>query len=44
MTLEARLRWKEQVKKKREEIGLKYKEKKKYWLVGRKSAQSYTIS
>ena len=36
MTLDAKLRWKVLVKKKREELGLKYK--KMYWLMGRRSA------
>ena len=35
ITLDARLRWKAHVKKKREEIGLKYK--KMYWLLGKHS-------
>jgi uncharacterized protein with GYD domain len=34
MTLDAKLRWKAHVKKKREELGLKYK--KMYWLMGRR--------
>jgi len=38
MTLDAKLRWKTHVKKKREELGLKYK--KIYWLMGRRSALS----
>jgi uncharacterized protein with GYD domain len=38
MTLDAKLRWKAHVKKKREELGLKYK--KIYWLMGRRSALS----
>jgi len=38
MTLDAKLRWKEHVKKKREELGLKYKQM--YWLMGRRSAIS----
>jgi hypothetical protein len=38
MTLDAKLRWKVHVKKKREETGLKYKHT--YWLMGRKSALS----
>jgi len=33
MTLDAKLRWKAHVKKKLEELGLKYK--KMYWLIGR---------
>jgi hypothetical protein len=33
MTLDAKLRWKTHVKKKREELGLRYK--KMYWLIGR---------
>jgi hypothetical protein len=32
-TLEAKLRWKAHIKKKREELGLRYK--KMYWLIGR---------
>jgi uncharacterized Fe-S radical SAM superfamily protein PflX len=32
--------WLVHVKKKREELGLKYKKKKKYWLIGRRSALS----
>jgi hypothetical protein len=38
MTLKAKLRWKVHVKKKREELDLKYKQM--YWLVGRRSALS----
>jgi len=38
MTLGAKLRWKAHVKKKREELGLKYK--KMYWIMGRRSALS----
>ena len=38
LTLDAKLRWKAHVKKKREERRLKYK--KMYWLVGRRSALS----
>jgi hypothetical protein len=38
MTLDAKLRWKVHVKKKREELGLKYK--RMYWLTGRRSAMS----
>jgi hypothetical protein len=38
LTLEAKLRWKAQVKKNREELGLRYN--KMYWLVGRRSALS----
>ena len=38
MKLDARLRWKVHVKKKREELGLKYK--KMYWLMGRRSVVS----
>ena len=38
VTLDAKLHWKAHVKKKREEIGLKYK--KMYWLMGRRSALS----
>lgn len=35
MTLDVRLRWKVHIKKKREELGIKYK--KMYWLLGRSS-------
>lgn len=35
MTLDAKLRWKEHVKKKRTELGLKYRQH--YWLLGRNS-------
>lgn len=38
MTLDAKLRWKAHVKKKREELGLKYS--KMYWLIGRQSTLS----
>jgi hypothetical protein len=38
MALDAKLRWKAHVKKKREEFGLKHK--KMYWLMGRRSALS----
>jgi uncharacterized protein with GYD domain len=38
MTLDAKLRWKAHIKKKREELGLKYK--KIYWTIGRRSALS----
>jgi len=38
MALNAKLRWKAHIKKKREELGLKYK--KMYWLTGRRSAMS----
>lgn len=38
MTLDAKLRWKPHVKKKKEEIQLKYR--KMYWLLGRHSALS----
>ena len=38
MTLDAKLRWKAHVKKKREELGLKYE--KLHWLMGRRSALS----
>jgi hypothetical protein len=38
MTLVAKLRWKAHVKKKREELGLKYK--KMYWITRRRSALS----
>jgi hypothetical protein len=38
MTLDAKLRWKVHVKKKREELGLKYRQL--YWLMGRKSVLS----
>jgi hypothetical protein len=36
MMLDAKLRWKVHVKRKREELGLKYKQM--YWLMGRRSA------
>ena len=38
MTLDAKLRWKPHVKKKQEELKLKYRQM--YWLMGRKSALS----
>jgi hypothetical protein len=38
MMLDAKLRWKVHVKKKREELGLKYR--KMYWLLGRRSTLS----
>ncbi|XP_039297911.1 uncharacterized protein LOC111054701 [Nilaparvata lugens] len=38
MTLDARLRWKAHVKKKREELGIRYR--RIYWLIGRNSALS----
>ena len=38
MTLDAKLRWKAHVKKKREEMDLKYK--RIYWLIGRNSSLS----
>jgi len=38
MTPDAKLQWKGHVKKKREELGLKYKHM--YWLMGRRSALS----
>jgi len=38
LILDAKLRWKAHVKKKHEELGLKYK--KMYWLTGRWSALS----
>jgi hypothetical protein len=38
MTLDAKLRWKVHVKKKRDELGLKYT--KMYWLLGRRSTLS----
>jgi hypothetical protein len=38
MTLDAKLRWKAHVKKKREELALRYK--KMYWLLGRNSSLS----
>lgn len=38
MTLDAKLRWKEHVKKKREQLGIKFK--KMYWLLGRTSQLS----
>jgi hypothetical protein len=39
MTLDAKLRWKTHVKKKREDLGLRYK-KKMYWQIGRDSSLS----
>jgi hypothetical protein len=36
MTLDAKLRWKVHVKKKREELDLKYRQM--FWLMGRRSA------
>jgi hypothetical protein len=36
--MDAKLRWKGHVKKKREELGLKYKNM--YWIMGRRSAHS----
>ena len=38
MTLDAKLRWKAHVKKKRQELDLRYK--KMYWLIGRNSSLS----
>lgn len=38
MNLDAKLRWKEHIKKKREELNIKYR--KMYWLLGRKSQLS----
>ena len=38
MRLDVKLRWKARVKKKREDLGLKYR--KMYWLIGRRSALS----
>ncbi len=38
MTLDAKLRWKEHVKKKKEELNMKYR--KMYWLIGRHSELS----
>jgi hypothetical protein len=38
MTLDAKLRWKLHIKKKREELGLKYK--RMYWLMGRRPCQN----
>jgi len=38
LNLDATVSWKVHVKKKREELGLKYK--KMYWLMGRRPAQS----
>ena len=38
MTLDAKFRWKPHVKKKREELGLRYK--RIYWLIGRVSSLS----
>ena len=38
VNLDAKLRWKVHVKKKRDELGLKYKHM--YWLMGRRSAMS----
>jgi hypothetical protein len=42
MMLDTKLHWKAQVKKKREELGLKYK--KMYWLMGRRLSCRYAIS
>jgi hypothetical protein len=42
MTLDTKLHWKAHVKKKCEELELKYKEM--YWLMGRRLACRYTIS
>jgi hypothetical protein len=41
VTLDVKLRWKTHVKKKREEMGLRYK--KMYWLIGRNSSLSLHI-
>lgn len=41
MTLESKLRWKEHVKKKKEELNIKLR--KMYWLIGRKSELSLHI-
>jgi hypothetical protein len=38
MTLDAKLRWKEHIKKKRDELNIKFR--KMYWLLGRKSELS----
>ena len=38
MNLDAKLRWKARVKKKLEELGLRYR--KRYWLIGRNSSLS----
>lgn len=38
LTLDAKLRWKAHIKKKRDELGIRYK--KMYWLMGRKSTLS----
>lgn len=38
ITLDAKLRWKAHIKKKREELGIKYR--KMYWLIGRNSKMS----
>jgi uncharacterized protein YeeX (DUF496 family) len=39
MTLDAKLRWKEHIKKKRDELNIKFK--KMYWLLGRNSEMSF---
>jgi hypothetical protein len=36
MTLDAKLRWNVHIKKKREELGLKYRQM--FWLMGRRSS------
>jgi hypothetical protein len=38
MTLDAKLRWKEHIKKKRDELNMKFR--KMYWLLGRNSELS----
>jgi hypothetical protein len=38
MTLDAKLRWKEHIKKKRDELNIKFR--KMYWLLGRNSELS----
>jgi hypothetical protein len=38
MTLDAKLRWKEHIKKKRDQLNIKFR--KMYWLLGRKSELS----
>jgi hypothetical protein len=38
MTLDAKLRWKEHIKKKSDELNIKFR--KMYWLLGRMSCQS----
>jgi hypothetical protein len=39
MTLDAKLRWKEHIKKKRDELNIKFR--KMYWLLGRNSELSF---